>query len=128
MFYSHCPYMCPRIVSDLKRLQKSLSPDARKRVGLVLVSIDPKRDSTTRLQTFAQEQGLDPSTWTLLSGNSGAVQELAAALGFKYRGSGKTFVHSYLISIIDSDGLIQTQLSQAGPAPQAVVQRINALK
>lgn len=101
LVYTHCGSACPRIVGDLKRLEAEL-PE----LGLVLVSIDPERDTPGRLREFATGSGLG-ERWTLLSGDDGALMELAAVLGVRYRRVSDTeFMHSNLITILDPAGNI----------------------
>jgi len=101
LVYTHCGSACPRIVGDLKRLEAAI-PD----LGLVLVSIDPERDSPGRLREFAASSGLG-ERWTLLNGADGALMELAAVLGVRYRRVSATeFMHSNLITVLDAGGNI----------------------
>jgi protein SCO1/2 len=101
MVYTHCGAACPRIVGDLKRLEAEF-PE----LGLVLVSIDPERDSPGRLHEFAQGSRLG-ERWTLLNGADGALMELAAVLGVRYRRVSDTeFMHSNLITVLDAAGNI----------------------
>lgn len=101
MVYTHCGSACPRIVGDLKRLEAEFP-----QLGLVLVSIDPERDSPGRLLEFAQGSRLG-ERWTLLNGADGALMELAAVLGVRYRRVSDTeFMHSNLITVLDAVGNI----------------------
>jgi protein SCO1/2 len=101
MVYTHCGSACPRIVGDLKQLEAEF-PE----LGLVLVSIDPDRDTPGRLLEFAHGSGLG-ERWTLLNGADGALMELAAVLGVRYRRVSETeFVHSNLITVLDATGNI----------------------
>lgn len=99
MVYTNCGSACPRIVGDMKRLEAQF-PE----LGMVLVSIDPERDTPGRLKEFATGSALG-SRWTLLSGSDDAIMELAAVLGVRYRRvSDKDFMHSTIITVLDGDG------------------------
>src|SRR6478672_1957347 len=79
LVYTHCQATCPLIVGQLKRLEAATT------LGLVLVSLDPERDTADRLAAFAAEHELDAARWTLLRGSDDDVRELAAVLGVRYR-------------------------------------------
>lgn len=101
LIYTYCGAVCPRVVGDLKRLEAEFP-----HLGLVLVSIDPERDTPGRLAEFARDSRLGEH-WTLLTGSDDALMELAAVLGVRYRRVSATeFVHSVLITILDADGNI----------------------
>jgi len=115
MVYTHCGSACPRIVGDLKRLEAEF-PE----LGLVLVSIDPERDSPGRLHEFATGSGLG-ERWTLLNGDDGALMELAAVLGVRYRRVSDTeFMHSNLITVLDTAGVIAYRQEGLGEAPRTI--------
>ena len=103
MFFSHCEESCPLVVARMKTLESRLSePD---RVRFVLVSFDSARDDPARLRRFRERMGLDSGRWTLLRGNEGAVRELAAVLGIRYRqDEGGGFSHSNVIQLLDAEG------------------------
>jgi protein SCO1/2 len=49
--YTHCPDVCPLIVSNLARAQRSLGPAARD-VRIVAVTVDPRRDTPKAIRRF----------------------------------------------------------------------------
>ena len=115
MVYTHCGSACPRIVGDMKRLEAEF-PE----LGLVLVSIDPERDSPGRLAEFAAGSGLG-ERWTLLNGDDGALMELAAVLGVRYRRVSDTeFMHSNLITVLDSAGNIAYRQEGIGATAETI--------
>jgi protein SCO1 len=105
MVYTHCAYTCPRILTDMKRLQGQIDDPAG--LGFVLVSIDPERDTPDRLRHFAQSTRLEPEQWTLLSGSDGDILEFATLLGIKFRREGESdFAHSNTMLVLDPAGEI----------------------
>ena len=107
MTYTHCAHTCPLIVAELKRIEAALSPEERERVGFVLVSLDPRRDTPDRLAEFAASVRLDPARWTLLTGSEESVRELAALLAIRYRPEGETeFSHSNTYLVLDAKGRV----------------------
>ena len=110
MIYTSCRGACPTLVHDMQVLEGRLSPRARPRVSFVLVSIDPAVDTPARLREFAAQKKLTEGRWRLLNGNATMVEDLAAVLGFKYRKTTSTdYVHSNMITVLDSEGLIVHQ-------------------
>jgi protein SCO1/2 len=54
--YTHCPNWCPLIVVNLAAAQRQLGPEAR-RVQIVAVTIDPRRDTAGAIRTFLAVRG-----------------------------------------------------------------------
>jgi protein SCO1/2 len=101
MVYTNCGSACPLIVGDMKRLEATF-PD----LGMVLVSIDPERDTPGRLLEFATGSQLS-QRWTLLNGGEDQLMELAAVLGVRYRRvTENDFMHSNVITVLDASGEI----------------------
>lgn len=108
MVYTHCTATCPLIMSDLKRIEAAIPEEDRDRVGFVVVTLDPVRDTPQRLETWGKGSLLDFSRWTLLTGEDGDIRELAASLGVRYQPheSGEV-AHSNVISVLDEHGVIR---------------------
>jgi protein SCO1/2 len=126
MVYTHCSAACPQLVLDLMRLQAA-APEGS--LGLVLVSIDPARDTPERLGRFAAKVGLHPERWTLLTGSDADVRALAAVLGVQYRQTGQEFNHSNIISLLDADGVVahrQEGLAADNTATVAALEKLLA--
>ncbi|MEX0892424.1 MAG: SCO family protein [Gemmatimonadota bacterium] len=126
MVYTHCSAACPQLVLDLMRLEAAAPAGS---LGLVLVSIDPARDTPERLGAFAAKAGLDPERWTLLTGTDGHVRALAALLGVQYRQAGEDFNHSNVISLLDAGGVVahrQEGLAADNSATVAALEKLLA--
>ena len=52
--YSSCPDVCPTVLAELAQLRERLG-GAAKRVQVVYVSVDPERDTPTRLRGFTEQ-------------------------------------------------------------------------
>ena len=106
MFFASCGYACPRLVTDMQALRGQLPADLRDQAAFVLVSFDPDRDTPAALADYRRQRALD-GAWSLLHGDKGAVAELAALLGVKYRREPSgNFAHSNLITILNPEGEI----------------------
>lgn len=125
MVYTHCTHTCPMIVAEIKRLEAALPAEARDRVGFVLVSLDPARDTPERLAEAAASMRLDPARWTLLTGDADSVRELAALLGIRYRDEADGQIsHSNTYLILDPAGRIAHRHDGLGQGTAAALARI----
>lgn len=128
MVYASCPHACPVTISDLKAIEHGIAPKDRKKVGFILITFDPKRDTVQKLNALAQKRKLDPKRWSLLRGPTDQVLELAALLGVKYKKVSATdYAHSNIISILSPQGVIKHQqigLSQDPKASLKVIQKL----
>lgn len=128
LVYTYCAHACPRILGDMMRIEAGLTPEERERVGFVLVSIDPERDTPERLLAFAGGVGLDPERWTLLTAPDATALELAALLGVKYRRVGENdFAHTNVITILDQSGVVANRQVGLGGEPTGSVATIRRL-
>jgi protein SCO1 len=106
MIYTHCAASCPLTLMEMKRIEAAT--DAR--VALVLVSLDPTRDTPAALAHYAADHGLASGRWALLSGTDDNVRDLAAALDVRYRHlSNDEIAHSNLVTLLDVRGDVVTQ-------------------
>ncbi len=120
MFFTHCEYACPILVSELKTIEAKLPPEVLGKVDFLLVSIDSKRDTPAELATFREKRQLTRERWTLLRGGADDVRELAALLGVNYMEDARgQFAHSNVITLLNADGEIAFQHAglKQEPAP-----------
>jgi protein SCO1 len=128
MIYTHCSYACPRIIADLKRIENGLEQYKREDVGIVLVTMDPARDTPERLQAFAESNRLDPKRWVLLTSQQDNIRELAALLNMKYKTElDGEISHSNIISVLNAQGEIIHQAEGLGVEPDETVNAIKGL-
>lgn len=106
MFYAHCPVACPMLIQDVKRFEDELEPGARADLRVVLVSLDPERDTPEVLAEAMDKHVLDAARWTLLRTPPDAVREVAAALGIRYRRAPDGEMnHSSILTLLDRQGV-----------------------
>ncbi|NUO64398.1 MAG: SCO family protein [Gemmatimonadaceae bacterium] len=121
MIYTHCNATCPLILGEMKRIEH-----ADPGVALVLVSLDPDRDTPGRLAEYASSEGLS-DRWTLLSGSDDDTRALAATLGIRYRRiSAEELAHSNTLTLLDATGTIVHQEMGLG-AGEAILRASRAL-
>ncbi len=73
--YTNCPGPCPRMTSEMHKLQQQLSD--RGDVRLVSFSVDPDRDTPAVLTEFAQRFGGPTPQWYFLTGDPATLHLLA---------------------------------------------------
>lgn len=129
MFYASCQATCPLIIDTLRAVEKQLPADQQKKVRVLLVSIDPARDTPAALAATARERRIDTTRWTLAHADERTVRLVAAALGVQYRQlPGGEFSHATQISVLDAQGKIVAQSDQLGRADEKLVKAIGAVK
>lgn len=82
-FFTHCPTICPRLTSNMKLLQQSITNTQR--VGdktpdfihFISFSIDPERDSVPQIKKWADRFQVNPDQWWLLTGDKKVIYDLA---------------------------------------------------
>lgn len=112
MFYTSCDGICPMIAFSMRRMERALTAQQRVQLQWVMVSFDPERDSPDALRRFARLNQLDRPGWSLARTSDSSVQELAAALGIRYRKlPGGDFSHSTELILLDAQGVPRARTS-----------------
>jgi protein SCO1/2 len=115
MIYTQCKYVCPMIVDSVKAVERELTPAERLRIGFVLISMDPKRDTPSVLQEVMTTRRLNPAGWTLLRPEETGLRGIAGVLGVRYRAlADGEFNHSTELVLLDADGRIRARSAQIG--------------
>ena len=110
MIYTSCKMACPRLVADMKNLEKKVGKTA-KPVRYVLVSIDPETDIPARLKEFAAENGMEGKQWLFVRSTEDNTREFANVMAVKYaRISPIDYSHSNIISVFDKGGTMIHQM------------------
>lgn len=118
MFYSSCPYMCPLIIDTALAVQHDLSPTEREKLGVLMISIDPKKDTPNVLQALMTKRKLDPKLWILARADEKDVRSIAALLNIRYRElEGGDFNHTSVLILIDAQGRMIARTEKMGTQP-----------
>ncbi len=115
MFYTSCQYVCPLIVDSGKAVDHALTPAERAKLGVLLVSMDPKRDTPTALMFIVNKRKLDTTRWSLASPKPADVRGVAGVLGVRYRQlADGEFNHTSALVLLDREGRIVGRTEQIG--------------
>jgi len=127
MFYGSCPMACPMLIDTLRTIERTVTPAQRAQLRMLMISIDPDRDTVQHLQTLAQERRLDASRWTLARTDEASVRKIAAVLNIQYRRlPDGGYNHSSIISLLTPQGEIARQSSMLGKADAALLEALAA--
>ncbi len=106
MFYTRCDYVCPMLFEGIKNVEAQLPADARSRLQIGLITIDPVRDDVVALQKIAGQRAGDSARWRLYRTQIAGVRKIAGVLGVQYRAlSNGEFNHSTVMILLDHQGV-----------------------
>ncbi|MBL8420497.1 MAG: SCO family protein [Dechloromonas sp.] len=121
--YTYCPDICPTSLAATAEGLKELRPDELARVVVILVSVDPNRDTPARLKEYAR------FFHPMIVGVTGAPEEIAAVAkryGVFYAeqkvataGDGYVVDHSADTYVVAADGKLAGKIAHA-TAPDQV--------
>jgi protein SCO1/2 len=118
MFYTSCQYMCPLIVESGKAVEHALPANQRDRIGVVLISLDPAKDTPAALRAMAKARKVDANRWTLAAPEPDDVRKVAGVLGVRYRVlADGNFNHTSALILLDAQGRILARTERMGSKP-----------
>lgn len=127
MFYGSCAHTCPLLIETIRAVERA-APDP-KNLRVLMISIDPKRDTVAALATIAKERRIDTTRWTLARTDERTVRKIAAALNIQYKQSPDGEInHSSVVSVLTPAGEIAQQSSTLGKADEALLVALRALR
>jgi protein SCO1/2 len=108
--YTSCPDVCPTTLAELSQAQQRLGKDAR-RLRIVLVTVDPERDTPARLREYVKAFG---GAFTALTGPPERLAGVWKAYGVVAEkrvvpGTAATYLidHSAFVYIVDPAGRLR---------------------
>ncbi len=109
-FFTTCPSICPRMVSNLQLLQDSFAQN--KQIKLVSFTVMPWVDSVERLKEYGDNHHINPQKWHLLTGNKERIYALGRQSYFAEKRAGlkkdsSDFLHTESMLLIDKKGRIR---------------------
>ncbi len=130
MFFTSCAYACPRLASDMRRLEDEALKAGMKDFRLVLISMDPENDSSEALKKFALRNRLLSSRWTLATPENASSARLMGALlnlPFKKQIDG-SYGHANKITLLDAKGTPVFSLNGLGADVLPMVEKLKDLE
>lgn len=127
--YTNCPDICPASLAAGGQALKTLSADERKRVKLIMISVDPERDSVQHLKEYTAF--FHPE----MLGATGSPQEiatLAKAYGAGYLKQAAKADGSYAVDhttatyVVGPDGKL-AQVIELNAGSEAIVTAVRKL-
>ena len=108
--FTRCRSACPVLTAKLVDIQRRFSLEQKGLPQFVAVSIEPAHDTPDVLKAYANNFGADLRAWSFLTGSPAAIAELARRYAvYVKRQADESIDHTFLTSLIDSDGIIRVQ-------------------
>jgi protein SCO1/2 len=105
-FFTTCPSICPKIRSQLSKVQDKFIADAK--VAIISHSIRPGNDSVEVLQAYAQENDIVNGKWHLVTGKREDIYAIAREAYFANEDLGKfveeqDFLYTENVVLVDQN-------------------------
>ncbi len=108
-FFTECPDVCPKLIENLKEVQKQTQnlDDFR----ILSMTVKPESDNPQTLKEYANQKGINTNKWHLLSGQQENIEALARnnfLITAKEDQHGyQDYIHSDLLVLVDKEGKIR---------------------
>lgn len=104
--YTFCPDICPTTLAELRQLQGLLDEQARQRLQVVMVTVDPARDTPQQLKQYL---GYFDAGFRGLTGELDDIQTLSGRVGIPFIPGNEslpnyTVDHSGNLALLGPDG------------------------
>ncbi len=126
--YTRCPDACPTALQDIANALDMMSAEAKKKVAVLFISIDPERDTPAAMQDYVSAFNAP------ITGLSGTPEQVAAAAK-AYRvyyakhpkaGGEYDMDHSSIIYVMDPRGRFAANFTHE-TAPEAIAAKMRTL-
>ncbi len=123
--YTRCPDACPTALQDIANALDMLAPEARSRVAVLFITIDPEHDTPAVVQDYVSAFDIP------ITALSGTLEQVAAAARAyrvyyaKHQKPGGTYDmdHSSIIYLMDKQGRFIGNFTHETP-PQAIAAKL----
>ncbi|GIX43192.1 MAG: hypothetical protein KatS3mg129_2925 [Leptospiraceae bacterium] len=126
-FYSHCHYMCPVILKQVKDITSQIKDKSQ--IKVFAITMDPERDSIERLNTTANIFDMNEPYYHFLTGDKIKVNHYLDHLNFarQYIPETGAYNHANIILIIDKKNNISYRFTINGEQKSLAIQAIHLL-
>lgn len=115
--YTYCPDVCPTTLQAIAEAKKQLGPKGDK-LQVVLLSVDPARDTPKQMKVYLDNSAFPPGT----IGLTGSPEQVAAAakayrVYFRKAGTGEDYTvdHASMIYLMDPKGRFSRPIGYGTP-------------
>lgn len=128
--YTHCPDVCPAAMYVLQKTVNKLDKEARNRIQVVFISVDPERDTPDKVSQYAEYFNED---FIGLTGTPEEIKQVAKAYKVFYQkvkndgSEGYLVDHTALIYLITKDEKIKLIYSVSKQKPELMAKDIKKL-
>jgi protein SCO1/2 len=117
LFYSSCKFVCPLIIDTLLKVERALPEAQRGDLDVLMISLDPDKDTPEALKRVADKRKLDTPRWRLARTDKAHVRRVAALLGIQYKQlEDGEFSHASVLVLLDPQGRIVARSDRLGEA------------
>ncbi len=108
--YTNCPGICPTTLAEVDQALKALGAAKAARVQVMMISVDPERDTPERLRAFMAH--FNPA-FIGLTGTPKEITAVASRYGIYYRkgeqteGGGYVVDHTSMVIVVDPAGHVR---------------------
>lgn len=103
--FTQCPDVCPTTMAELAQVREKLSPEQRDQMQVIMISIDPQRDTPAVIKQYVS--AFDPS-FVGLTGSDEQIAKVAGSFKAYYKkvesGQSYTMEHSSGLYVLDTQG------------------------
>lgn len=119
--FAHCETACPRLVHEVLAAQRSLED----RPAVVVVTLDPWRDTPSRLASIEEQWGMDGSA-RVVSGTVAEVEAVLDAWGIDRSRNPRDgdLTHVPRVFLVDRDGILAYESDAAAPLLAELARRL----
>lgn len=109
-FFTSCPSICPKLTRNMKSLQTAFKK-TDSLVRFISITVDPLRDSASRLKNYGDKFAIDHDSWWMLTGDRQEIYDLALnefKANIASEGNVDTgFIHTDKFFLLDRDKVVR---------------------
>ncbi len=108
--FAHCPDFCPTTLAKVRRALEMLKHDQKKQVRMLMITVDPERDTPERLREYMGRYQMGA---TGLTGTVADIERVAKQYGAMFQKSGAQTAAGYMVDhspyvyLIDQEGRVR---------------------